>query len=197
MSLNRIQPGFSDPIHQAQQVFRQVLDAMAHPGSVQTLKYLPQAAPGLSPAATAACLTLADFETPLWLGGSAAAARSYLVFHCGSPITQQQDHAAFAVAGSARDLDGFEGFNLGSEENPESAATLIVEVTELREGTGATLAGPGIRDHAKLRIDGVAASFWQLVANNHALFPRGIDLILTCGERIAALPRSVRVLAED
>jgi alpha-D-ribose 1-methylphosphonate 5-triphosphate synthase subunit PhnH len=32
------------------------------------------------------------------------------------------------------------------------------------------------------------------MAENRALFPRGLDIILTCGRRLAALPRSVHLM---
>ncbi len=34
------------------------------------------------------------------------------------------------------------------------------------------------------------------LAQNHALFPRGIDLLLATDDAVAALPRSVRVTQE-
>lgn len=191
-----MRPGFSDPVHQSQQVFRQVLEATARPGTVHTLRQLPLAAPGLSNAATAVCLSLADFETPLWLDRTAFMARDYLAFHCSAPITDDRRHATFSVIGNARELDTFEHFKLGSDENPEIAGTLIIEVAELGGDDGQLLAGPGIRERTRLHVGGVAAGFWQQVADNHALFPRGVDLILSCGTRIAGLPRSVRVLSE-
>jgi len=192
--MDAIQTAFADPVHQAQQVFRRVLDAMARPGRIHTLRDLPQAAPGLSRAATAVCLTLTDFETPLWLDGAAGAARNYLVFHCSAPIVAHPEQAAFAVVGDAAALNDFYRFNLGSDECPETSCTLIVEVTDLNNGGERRLAGPGIRYTASLDVAGVADSFWQQLEDNHALFPRGLDLILTCGDRIAALPRSVRLL---
>jgi alpha-D-ribose 1-methylphosphonate 5-triphosphate synthase subunit PhnH len=195
MATSQIAPGFDDPVHQAQQVFRRVLDAMSRPGTVYALDRTPPAAPGLSPAATAVCLTLLDFETKLWLDGAASPACDHLVFHCGVPVTTDPGDAAIALIGRASELGGFEGFCAGSDEHPETAATLVIEVEGLAVGEGAVLAGPGIRDRAMLRVDGASERFWQQVAANHALFPRGVDLVLTCGRSIAALPRSVRVLA--
>lgn len=189
-----IQSAFPNPVHQSQQVFRQVLDAMARPGSIHQLEALPEPAPGLSPAATAVCLALTDFETPVWLDDLASAARGYLVFHCSTPITGEATRASFAVIGDALEQDGLGMFNTGSDEYPETSTTLIVEVSELGNDSGQLLAGPGIEDTVKLRVEGVVRNFWELVAENHLLFPRGVDLILTCGDKIAALPRSVRIL---
>jgi alpha-D-ribose 1-methylphosphonate 5-triphosphate synthase subunit PhnH len=192
-----IQPGFSDPVHQSQQVFRRVLDAMAHPGRVQVIAQPPAAAPGLSRAATAVCLSLLDFETPVWLDDVAADARDFLGFHCGVPVTPDPAQAAFAVIGDYEGLGDLDRFNTGTDERPDTSTTLVIEVESLVEGSGRTLAGPGIAGHVSLDVGGVDADFWQGIADNRALFPRGVDVVLTCGDRLAALPRSVRLLAED
>lgn len=186
--------GFDDPVHQSQRVFRQVLDAMAHPGQISVLTDAPAAAPaGLSPAAAAIALTLLDFESSVWLDDRTAAARDYLVFHSGCPVTDSPNAADFAVLGEATRLDGLERFRLGSDEHPERGATLLVEVAGFSNGDGAILTGPGIDGERRLRVSGVPAHFWATVRENGALFPRGVDLLLTCAQRIAALPRSVRV----
>ena len=73
------------------------------------------------------------------------------------------------------------------------AATLILEVAALVEGEGWRLTGPGIRDAHRLRADGAPAGFLADWAANAARFPRGVDVILCAGTRIAALPRSLRI----
>ena len=69
----------------------------------------------------------------------------------------------------------------------DRAATLVIEVPVL-EPAGARLAGPGIRDAARLSLPETAA-----FRANRALFPLGFDAFLTCGDRIAGLPRSTIV----
>jgi alpha-D-ribose 1-methylphosphonate 5-triphosphate synthase subunit PhnH len=64
---------------------------------------------------------------------------------------------------------------------------LVIEVPRL-EPTGARLTGPGIRDHAFLSLPATAP-----FQANHALFPLGFDAFLTCGDRIAGLPRTTIV----
>jgi alpha-D-ribose 1-methylphosphonate 5-triphosphate synthase subunit PhnH len=64
---------------------------------------------------------------------------------------------------------------------------LVIEVPRL-EPTGARLTGPGIKEHAVLSLPATAP-----FQANHALFPLGFDAFLTCGDRIAGLPRSTIV----
>jgi alpha-D-ribose 1-methylphosphonate 5-triphosphate synthase subunit PhnH len=184
-------PGFADPVLDAQACFRAVLEAMSRPGRVQPIIPPPELPPGLSPAAAAVLLTMVDAATPLRLGaGSAAEApaiAAWVRFHCGCPL--QRDGAAFVLdpAASLLDLDP------GTEEEPESGATLILDVAALEEAPGWRLTGPGIRDEHQLRVIGAPAGFLADWARNRARFPRGVDVILCAGTRIAALPRTVRI----
>jgi alpha-D-ribose 1-methylphosphonate 5-triphosphate synthase subunit PhnH len=78
-------------------------------------------------------------------------------------------------------------YPVGTSEYPDRSATLIVECMGLRpEGT--TLTGPGIRDTANLSLPET-----QAFQDNATLFPLGLDFFFTCGDRIAALPRSTKV----
>jgi alpha-D-ribose 1-methylphosphonate 5-triphosphate synthase subunit PhnH len=67
------------------------------------------------------------------------------------------------------------------------------QVTDLQAGSGWRLTGPGIETAARLAVDGLPPAFLDAWAGNRALFPRGVDLFLTAGDRVAALPRTVRV----
>jgi alpha-D-ribose 1-methylphosphonate 5-triphosphate synthase subunit PhnH len=78
-------------------------------------------------------------------------------------------------------------------EAPEASATLIVQVAALDRGHRYRLRGPGLRTPAILSVDGLPDDFVDNWQRNHALFPRGIDLILCAGGTLAALPRSVAI----
>lgn len=187
--------GFADPVRDAQIAFRGVLDAMSHPGKLVTLGIALDPPPPLMPATAALCLTLADFETPLWLDGHAAVSEvaSYLRFHCGAPLVSSPQEARFAVLPGGDALPSLECFDRGTEELPERSATLLIQVDDLRNEGGMRLTGPGIADHRRLAVRGVAAQFWQEWRLNHALFPRGVDVVFIAGSCIAALPRTTHV----
>lgn len=179
-------PGFAEPVRDAQACFRAVLAAMAQPGSIATAS-APSRPAGLCEAAAAVLLTLADADTPIWLVGEPA--RAWIAFHCGAPFAPSMAQAAFVVADALAAVDDLDA---GTEEVPEVSATLILQVARLGQGREWTLDGPGLAAPTAFAADLPAAfaTFWSA---NRARFPRGIDLILCAGDRLAAIPRSVRV----
>ncbi len=179
-------PGFADPVADAQTCFRAVLDAMAHPGRVVQVGPLQTPAP-LAAATGAVLLTLADADTPVWLDPAAEAAWDWVRFHCGSPASEPAT-AAFAVC---LDLPPLEGFAWGSHDGPETGATVILQCPDL-DGPPVRLSGPGLREPATVRL-GLPADFAARWRPNHAAFPRGVDLIVCAGDRLAAIPRSTTV----
>jgi alpha-D-ribose 1-methylphosphonate 5-triphosphate synthase subunit PhnH len=183
-----LSPGFADPVSNAQACFRAVLDAMAHPGRLRTAPEVTAPAP-LCAAAAAVLLTLVDPETSLWLDPEAAAARAWIAFHTGAPL-ESASRAMFAMALSLPDLGQLPA---GSDEAPETSATVILQVRSLTAGQRFSVAGPGLRRPADLLIEGLPPDFADIWQRNHAQFPRGLDLILCAGNTLTALPRGVTV----
>ncbi len=101
---------------------------------------------------------------------------------------QAPARAAFAVANA---LPPLSKFSAGTDEAPEESTTLIVQVEGFSVGQRLRLAGPGLRTPATLAVAGLPADFPQIWAANHALYPRGVDLVLVAGPALVALPRSV------
>jgi alpha-D-ribose 1-methylphosphonate 5-triphosphate synthase subunit PhnH len=181
-------PGFADPVTGAQSCFRAVLDAMARPGSLHRTVAIAPPAP-LTNAAAALLLTLTDHETPLWLDPDATPAQDWIAFHTGAP-PQPLARATFAMALSLPDLTTLP---TGTDEMPETSATVILQLPSLTTGRRYILEGPGLRHPTEIRLTGLPENFATLWQANHALFPRGIDLILCAGDHLMALPRSVTV----
>jgi alpha-D-ribose 1-methylphosphonate 5-triphosphate synthase subunit PhnH len=187
--------GFSDPVAQSQATFRRVLDAMAHPGRIVDLAALspvPADLP-LSAAAAAIALTLADFETTVWLSPRLVEAAPWIRFHCGAPIVASPGTARFAFASASDALPPLRDFDLGTDDFPDRSSTLVLDVPTLAGGAVLRLSGPGIRSTAQLSVGAVPAGFWDERASLTELFPRGLDIVLTCGTQLAALPRTTRV----
>ncbi len=187
-------PGLADPGHDAQRLFRAVLDAFAHPGRITSLPD-PPAGPGtIWPATAGYLLTLVDRDTPLWLAPEfdLPAVRDFVRFHSGAPIVAERGAATFAVLAhdTATSLDGFA---IGTDPYPDRSATVVIEVPVLGAGTARRWRGPGIDGQAAVAVGGLDADFWRAWADNHALFPCGVDVVFTAGSQLLALPRSIAV----
>ena len=191
-----LSPGFADPVHGAQQAFRWILRAMARPGTIQDCGGELDPPTGLSPAMAAVCLTLADADAPLWLAPALATAPAigYLKFHCNAPVLTDVGAATFALA-DAGGMPALDACAQGSDRYPDRSATLVVGLPRLAEdGPGAwSLEGPGIESTATLATEGLPGDFLARWRDNADSYPCGVDLILTCGSRLAALPRTARI----
>lgn len=180
--------GFAAPSVEAARAFRLILDAMARPGRIVGVAGAVAPAPASS-AAAAVLLTLADNTTPVHLAGAhdTPSLRDWLRFHTGAPLACR-GASAFAL-GDWTALIPLDDYAPGTAEYPDRSATLIVEMDHL-EPHGARLTGPGIETEARLSLPDIA-----LLQANAARFPLGVDFIFTCGDRLAALPRTTRVEA--
>lgn len=198
MVSSHLEGGFADPVFDAQATFRTIMDAMARPGTLGTFAPIvsPPRPMGLAMGAIASALI--DVDTPFWLDATLdadGAIRNWLAFHTGASATQRAA-ASFALVGDASALD-LAGFALGSQEYPDRSATVLVEVPDLHGGQPLTLQGPGIDQRIVVSPQGLPADFAAQWAGNTGLFPRGVDLILTCGSDIICLPRSTRLARRE
>ena len=138
-------------------------------------------------------LALCDYDTPLWLDAPLAMAphvSTYLRFHTGAPIVTQPPASAFALV---TDCPAMQDWTLSrSARSPilNESTTLLIEVERLTSQSGLCLQGPGI--NSSLELDGGEAlgGLAPALQRNHRLFPRGIDLFLVAGRKLAGLPRS-------
>jgi alpha-D-ribose 1-methylphosphonate 5-triphosphate synthase subunit PhnH len=178
--------GFAEPSVGSARAFRQILEAMARPGTIRQVSGAMPPAP-LSVAAGTVLLTLVDPTTRLHLAGAADCAdvRDWVAFHLGAPLAPAEE-ADFAL-GTWDALQPVTRFRIGRPDYPDRSATLIVEMDRL-VNHGPALAGPGIELVSWLSLPETAA-----FRANRAQFPLGFDTILTAGDRLAGVPRSTRV----
>jgi alpha-D-ribose 1-methylphosphonate 5-triphosphate synthase subunit PhnH len=186
MNAEALSGGFTEVPVQSSVAFREILEAMARPGTIRQVAGATPPAP-LSIAAGVALLVLADPTTGVHLAGRAdcGPVRDWLTFHIGAPLVAADD-ADFAV-GTWEALQPVTRFRIGLPDYPDRSATLIIETDRL-VAHGPALTGPGIALATWLNLPETAA-----FRANRALFPLGFDCLFTAGDRIAGLPRSTRV----
>lgn len=192
IALSTLTPGFADPVHDTQAVFRTLLGALSRPGTLGIVEnVLPEVrATRAERAAFAALLTLCDYATPVWLAQPDTALGSALRFHTGAPLVDEPGQAAFAYIHDAGALPSLESFASGAAESPEQSVTLLIRVDALTGGTPVVLSGPGIQHTETIAPVGLPARFWRERAALAPLFPCGIDCYLVSGSTLIGLPRT-------
>ena len=188
MNRDALSGGFADAPVEAARAFRAIMNALARPGTIETLAGAAPPAP-LGAAAGMVLLTLADGTTPVHLAPShdLPAVRDWLTFHCGTPFVAAAD-AVFAL-GTWAALSPASRFPIGTPEYPDRAATLIVETAEFGR-PNARLHGPGLAGEATAALPEA-----EPFVANHSLFPLGFDCFFTSDHRLFGLPRSTNVEA--
>jgi alpha-D-ribose 1-methylphosphonate 5-triphosphate synthase subunit PhnH len=182
---------FSDPVAHAQSCFRMILQAIAEPGRVLTLDAAPPAPSGLDAATAAVCLTLLDNETTVWLDQRAERdpIPTFLSFLCGVGLSTTPANAAFALILQPRRLPRLDEIGLAAHLGPEDGATLILQATSLTQGRGPFCRGAASAERHRLSLGGMPDGF----VDQFSPAPRAFDIILCCGNRLAALPRTARL----
>ena len=194
VDLSGVGSGFAAPVFQSQETYRLILQAMAFPGRIVTGTYHLERGIGLDQASAAVCLTLLDGETPLWLQeGCEDRLASWLRFQCGCPLVEDPAAAAFALISDPLAMPPMDTFSSGTAQYPDRSTTLILQMDTLEEGNLVVIRGPGIKERMGLTLASLPEAFWEQRQQVCDGFPQGIDLILTCGRRLAALPRTTRI----
>jgi len=165
-----------------QTAFRQLMTAFSYPGRVVPL------ADG---AESALMLVLAT------LGDSACALADPQHALTGDDLRRlgvrsaSVEAAEFVLTDGNRLLEATP--RLGSLENPEQGATVVMRVSRFGEGAQLRLTGPGIQHEQVLQVGGIDPGWWKQRAEWNAHFPLGVDLILVSGREVAVLPRTTHI----
>ena len=186
MDASSLSGGFVDHSVQSATAFRALLQAMARPGLIFAVKGA-EPPPPLSIAAGVAVLTLCDADTMIYLAPSVDNddIRAWIAFHTGAPFASPRV-ADFAI-GKWDELIEIKDFPLGDDEYPDRSATLICALPALITGK-TRLTGPGIKEAHWLDLPDGGDEMRRV-----DLYPCGRDLILTAGDQLSALPRSIRL----
>ena len=168
-----------------QRHFRQLLDAMARPGTCHAIDTRPEA----GPVVLSVLASLLDAEVSLADPHELLCSEDWPKLQATNMDAEQADYVLC-------DGTGVPDFTpkLGSLPEPEQSATLILLVEQLGRGQHhLKLTGPGIEQTTTLHIDGLATEWLQRREEWVSGFPLGVDLILVDEYRLAALPRTTRV----
>jgi alpha-D-ribose 1-methylphosphonate 5-triphosphate synthase subunit PhnH len=198
-AIAQLAPGLADPARDSQAAFRQILNATAYAGRIETLPLALTPPGGLGVAAATVMLTLVDIDVDLWLSASLREPLTpWLRFHCGCPIVAgDRLDAAFALLGKGDACPPLDTARLEDPERPDISTTLIVECEALTGGRELRATGPGIDGATIIAPRGLPEGLWAERDALRALLPLGVDLFLTAGSGLMALPRTTRIEEMD
>ena len=177
-----------DEVFDGQQVFRRLLNAMAHPGRRVSIAPFAARFAGVSGALMAIALTLLDNEVSFHALEDPALgqAMAELTLSREAPL----ENADFVLLCNEQALErAIARVKCGTLRDPQQGATLIVN------DAGADLQptrlyGPGIDGIATVMLSAAARRALAARDAQHYEYPQGIDLMLVTGEgELMALPR--------
>lgn len=191
-------PGFQDLIHDSQSTFKTLLNALSRPGMVREITTQLTPPSGLNVACAAACLTLLDLETQVWLQpGLDEEIQDWLLFHTGCRFTEDTKQADFAVIWDIENMPSLSQFKNGTPVYPEDSATLLITVGEkgfsLSLDRLPTLTGAGIDEQITMPI-ALPNPFWQQWKKNHESYPLGVDIYFFSKNKVVGLPRTSKMI---
>ncbi len=176
-----------------QVIFRNLLTALAYPGTLSDIDVPISCPEAIQPASGGILLTLLDFETPLWSDlSNDGEAIQWLRFHTGAPLTRQKHHCLFAFCTECDQLEDPALFNTGTIKAPDISTTLIVQTNGISDTGPIRLTGPGIEKSRQLGLEGIHKAFLKNRSVLCSTYPLGVDMLFVCDRTFTALPRTTK-----
>ncbi|MDY7083429.1 MAG: phosphonate C-P lyase system protein PhnH [Halobacteria archaeon] len=168
-----------EPVHGTRETFRALVDAMSKPGTVQNA---PERAD------YAVVSTLVDNEIGFYTEDDEL--HDVLASQGRLNDINFEDANVVHVEGSTgrRVVDA----NRGTLKEPSMGATVVYRVGELAEGEGSTtvrLEGSGVPGTRLLSLN-LPEDEIEAIREANSEFPKGVDVVLTTDDKLAAIPRS-------
>ncbi len=185
-----------DFVHDAQRVYRKLLQAMANPGRIcsietQALKFEAQGG-----ALAAIGCTLLDNEVSAYVEKNPRLLRLFRDLTLTHPAElSQADYLFFTSPMNYASVDFvLKNAKRGTLADPQASATLIFFCENLCGTTSIALTGPGVDGARNLRTVRYVRNIIVMRQNMRTEYPCGLDLIFADrGGRIMAIPRLVSV----
>ncbi|MDJ0520269.1 MAG: phosphonate C-P lyase system protein PhnH [Trichodesmium sp. MO_231.B1] len=187
-------PGFSNIVYDSQTTFRTLLNALSYPGKQQQININLAPPSDLNIGCAAACLTMLDLETKVWLSSDFEQdVKAWLLFHTGCSFTDNSQDADFAIIKHINAIPKFSNFYHGTAEEPEKSTTLFVQGLDLELGEKVILTGPGILGETTISISGLPEFFYSEWETNVKSYPLGIDIFFFVKNTVIGLPRTTKI----
>ncbi|PAQ15778.1 phosphonate C-P lyase system protein PhnH [Bacillaceae bacterium SAOS 7] len=188
-----------DRIHDIQAIYREVLDAMARPGSIHSIEAQAskeEVISGCYVGTLALAKTLIDTEVTYYLPVAHAELNQlfYQHTHAKQAELREADFLFILRQGNDGELrESLLNAKRGTLTDPHQSATIIVEVDQLFSKGDLLLSGPGIETEVEIAIHG-SEEWLEVRAEVNSEYPLGIDLIfIDANQQIVCIPRTTQM----
>ncbi|WP_100486555.1 phosphonate C-P lyase system protein PhnH [Sporolactobacillus pectinivorans] len=197
-----------DEVRDTQMTYRQLLDCMARPGKINSVSLSIQKVDAnlpCSPRVFMMAATLLDREVTFHLiSPKKDEAVRFIEWRMRSRQEEinQADYLFIDLRIDPIQIDEMmDVIRVGTLQNPDQSATLILGVDDLSDHADLPLAlrlrGPGIKEKKELSIAGMDPEWVRKRRQINKEYPTGCDFIfITATGKIAALPRTTLVESE-
>lgn len=180
-----------DEVFDSQETFRIILEAMANPTRILSVKKAADKLYGDHKAMLAVAMTLLDNETTFCVCGDAALKEQITLLTHAKESPAAEAEFVFVTKDEKLAAD-IENFMCGTLEDPHKSATVIVEITEEKE-KHLVFCGPGIKDCVEINTAKQVDEAVELRDAQAYEYPQGIDfLFLTAAGGLFGIPRLVK-----
>lgn len=188
-----------DQVHDVQKIYREVLDSMSKPGTINNIHEIlskvevysdiPRELMGMA-------YLLLNAESSFYIDGREKA--RYIKLHTyGKPVPRNlADFILLDEASEGEDgvVQAVKEAKRGELQDPHLGATFIVKVESLDEGKGFKISGPGIKGNDEVKLGGLGQAFIEARREANCEYPMGVDFILIDNKgRVVALPRTTEI----
>lgn len=193
-----------DLIHDMQQVYRKVLNAMARPGVIEDISEASQKidlAWGIYKGTLALMYMLLDTEVSYKMISKEEKAITQLVnqlTYAKATTTEDADYI-FILEDASKDQieEALAKAKIGSLIDPHISATVLMESPAIANEKKLLLKGPGIEKEHYLEVQ-IKGDWVDWRENKNKEYPLGIDMIFVDSKsHIACLPRTTQILKTE
>ena len=189
-----------DLVYDTQQVFRTLLDGMAHPGKIVSLSSLADPDSlgiGCYDSTFLTLLTLLDSEVCFHvLPGYETKTVAAISLHTGAKQVDVAEADYIIVPVDCPEsvlIEAFSSAKIGTLIDPHTSATFVIESDSLSGQSNWQLKGPGIKDSAALTFP-FSNELNQVRRIRNREYPMGIDLIFTESTgKLVCIPRTTKM----
>jgi alpha-D-ribose 1-methylphosphonate 5-triphosphate synthase subunit PhnH len=178
------------PVVPTQAIYRQMLQALSHPGRLYSLDLREWDSPLL-----AVCQTLFDHEVSYCVLPGGNNEWENEIFAATKARRAPLSEADYLIVGGHESRGKVSQAKVGEPTFPDQGATVFyVMDAPLANNSALRLSGPGIEREACPAVNPLTEAEWRLLRDLNAEFPLGADAFCLIGEnQIMGLPRSTKI----